>query len=442
MSFYRSLTAWSVLALSTGLVLGFSGHASGAPFVRGILSVVQPFGDLWVNALQAIVLPLVFTHMLATTVDAGAERSSSIAKMGGRALLLFIAMLAGAALLTLALAPPLLGLYRVDPVVIAQIGSIAIPEAAQTAAAAGATASPGEWLATLVPNNLFRAAAAGEILPLLLFAVLLGLAVKQLPPSQREPLGRTFQGLAAAMLIVVRWILTLTPLGVFAFALALALEAGGAAAGLLGAFVVIQCLLMLVGTALLYPLSAIVGRVRITSFAQAVAPAQLVAISTRSSIASLPALIDGAREHLRLPGMATGFVLPLSNSVFKLNRTISSTAKVLFVAHIYGISLTGPALATFIITIIVMSFTSVGVPGGGVAFRTLPVYLAAGVPLAGIIILETVDAITDVFKTLLNVTAQMSAATMLAKGHEVPRNELTPAVEPSVGVAADQVQLS
>ena len=436
---HRSLTTWSVLGLTAGLVLGISGHAAGGSFIRGILAAVRPFGELWVNALQAIVVPLVFTHMLAATVDTGAERGGSLARIGVQSLLLFVAMLAGAALFTLALAPPLISLYRVDADVLAQIGSIAVPEAARAEATAGTAVSPGEWLGALIPNNLFQAAAAGDVLPLLLFAILLGLAVRQLPLSQREPIGRIFQGLAAAMLTVVRWILTLTPVGVFAFSLQLALEAGGAAAGLLGAFVVIQCVLMLAMTGLLYPLSALVGGVRVVSFAKAVAAAQVVAISTRSSIASLPALIQGAREHLGLPGMATGFVLPLSNSVFKLNRTVSSTAKVLFVAHIYGISLTVPTLATFVITIIVMSFTSVGVPGGGVAFRSLPVYLAAGVPLAGIIILETVDAITDVFKTLLNVTAQMSAATLLGRGSEVTGDGLTPVLEPSV---AEQARLS
>ena len=148
---------------------------------------------------------------------------------------------------------------------------------------------------------------------------------------------------------------------------------------------------------------------------RAVAPAQLVAASTRSSLASLPALVAGARRHLNLPPSATGFVLPLSVSAFKVNRTISATVKLLFLAHVFGIPLGPGQLATFLATVVLLSFSTVGVPGGGAAFRTLPAYLAAGVPLEGVVILETVDTIPDIFKTITNVTGDMSAAILLSR---------------------------
>jgi proton glutamate symport protein len=430
----RNLTAASLLALGGGLLLGSIGHASGGQVIPAILGAVRPFGDLWVNALQAIVLPLVLTHMLAAILVASGGRGDSMLRVGGKALALFFGMLAAGGLFTVIVAPPILSLYRVEPELMAQIGTVTIPEVARTAAAAG-SASPGEWVATLLPRNVFQAAAGGDILSLLIFTVLFGLAIAKLPPVQREPISGLVQGLAAAMLTLVRWVLTLTPIGVFAFSLALALETGGAAASLLGTFVLIQCVVMLVATGLLYPLSALVGRVPIGAFARAVAPAQVVAVSTRSSIASLPALIQGAREQLGLPGSSTGFVLPFSNSLFKMNRTISSPIKLLFLAHIYGIAIPPMELASFVFAIILLSFTSVGVPGGGGAFRTLPVYLAAGVPIAGVVILEAVDAIPDIFKTLLNVTGQMSAATLLARGSVASRSVPVTAV-------ADQLQLS
>ena len=133
-------------------------------------------------------------------------------------------------------------------------------------------------------------------------------------------------------------------------------------------------------------------------------------------IAALPALVDGGRLHLGLPPAATGFLLPLSVSTFKVNRTISAVLKVLFLAHVFGITI-GPArMAVFIATVVILSFTALGVPGGGGAFKTLPAYLAAGVPVEGIVILEAADAIPDIFKTLLNVTGDMAAATILTRG--------------------------
>jgi proton glutamate symport protein len=270
----RNLTAASLLALGCGLLLGSIGHASGGQVIPAILAGVRPFGDLWVNALQAIVLPLVLTHMLAAILVASGGSGDSMVRVGGKALLLFFGMLAAGGLFTVIVAPPILSLYRVEPELMAQIGTVTIPEVARAAAVAGAP-SPGEWVASLLPRNVFQAAAGGDILPLLIFTVLFGLAIAKLPAGQREPLRVLVQGLAAAMLTLVRWVLTLTPIGVFAFSLALALETGGAAAGLLGTFVLIQCVLMLMATGLLYPLSALLGRVPVGAFAAPWRPRRL-----------------------------------------------------------------------------------------------------------------------------------------------------------------------
>ena len=146
------------------------------------------------------------------------------------------------------------------------------------------------------------------------------------------------------------------------------------------------------------------------------APAQLVAAGTRSSIASLPALVEGARDVLGLPAGATGFVLPFAVASFTLNGTITGIVRVLFVAHVFGVSVSAGGIATFLVTIVIVTFSRVGVPGGGSAFRSLPAYLALGLPIEGIVLLEAVDTIPDIFKTILNVTGDMSAAAILSRG--------------------------
>jgi Na+/H+-dicarboxylate symporter len=167
--------------------------------------------------------------------------------------------------------------------------------------------------------------------------------------------------------------------------------------------------------------------VRLGDFARAAAPAQLVAASTRSSLASLPALVDGGTRALGLSEAATGFLLPLSVSTFKLNRTLSAVLKVLFLAHVFGIDIPPARMAAFIATVVILSFTALGVPGGGGAFKTLPAYLAAGVPLEGIIILEAADAIPDIFKTVLNVTGDLAVAVLLTRGERAePLQEPVP----------------
>jgi Na+/H+-dicarboxylate symporter len=408
---HLSFTSLSLLALAAGVGLGTLGHASGAPAFTMLEQVVKPLGSLWTAALQLAVLPLIVLKLLAAIV--GAHSKESVGRLGLRALLLFVTMLVAAGLLTLVLTPPLVALYKVDPRALATLETTA--DVSGVAQPSGAPASLGSWVGNLIPRNLFAAAAKGDLLPILLFTAIFALAVTRLPDERRLPLTETFQGLSAAMFIVVRWILLATPIGVFALTYSPALRAGAGAAGMLGAFIILACVLLALMTVLLYPITAIFGRLPMRTFARAVAPAQLVAISTRSSIASLPALVDGATRYLRLPAAATSFVLPLTVSVFKMNRTVSTTAKLFFIAHIYNLPVSAGTYATFLVTVILLSFTSAGVPDGGSSFATLPAYLAAGMPIEAVVVLEATTTIPDIFKTLLNVTGDMSAAVLLSR---------------------------
>ncbi|HTO75542.1 MAG TPA: cation:dicarboxylase symporter family transporter [Thermoanaerobaculia bacterium] len=412
-----SFTTWSLIALAAGLVIGLLGHRTESRAVRALAAAAKPIGDVWFASLQMVIVPLMVVFTLAAIVS---SRREGVGSLTGRAVLLFTTMLAAGAVLALLLMPRIVRLYPVDPATIAALEArTSVPAAVREIARAGPV-SVGEWVSALIPRNLLESAVRGEILPLLLFTVLIGLAITRLPSELRDPLSRILEGCSEAMLIAVRWILALTPVGVFAFALLFALGAGGAAIGVLGAWAVIGSGLSLLCTLLLYPVTALLGRTRVRDFARAVAPAQLVAATTRSSIAALPALVQGGRERLRLPDTATGLVLPLGVSLFKLNRIVSSTAKVIFLAHVCGVSLSAGQVTTFLLTIGILSFSTAGIPSRG-TLRSLPAYLAAGIPLEAVVLVDTVEAIPDVFGTVLNVTGDMSAATLLSRSSRVRR---------------------
>jgi Na+/H+-dicarboxylate symporter len=232
------------------------------------------------------------------------------------------------------------------------------------------------------------------------------------------------------MLAITRRVLWLLPLGVFVFVFPVVLEAGGGMTGFLGTYVGIQCGLVLAITLLLYPVTSIFGRIPLADFARGVAPAQLVAGSTRSSIAALPALVQGGRERMRLPSSATGVVLPLAIALFKLSRTVSAPLRLLVLAQVYDIPLAAGTIGIFLATVILLSFGTVGLPSGVLPVPTLPAYVAAGMPIEGVLILEAVDAIPDIFKTVLNVTGDMSAATILARGRRDAVGSAAPNGEP------------
>lgn len=398
-----------------GLGLGILGHQTGSPVLARVGEWIKPVGSMWVSALQLTVIPLVITNLAATISGAGAK---SVGKLGVRTFVLFLAMLLAAGIFAIFLTPLFLSRLSLDPNTVATMNAAAATarEGGTLAAAANnAPVSVSDWLSRLLPTNLVEAAARGDIFPLLLFTGFFALAVTRLPKERHLLLTDIFQSLADAMLQLVRWILVAAPVGVFALTYVLALKTGASSGGILGAYIVIVSIIMLMFTVLLYPLSAIGGRTRIIDFARAVAPAQLVAVSSRSSIASLPALVEGGRDRLRLPSTATSFVLPLSVSLFRVNRPISSVVKLMLVAHLYGIPLRPTTLVIFLATVMIISFTAAGIPQNGPGFKTIPAYMAAGVPIEAIIVIEAVESIPDIFKTLLNVTGDMTAATLLTR---------------------------
>jgi proton glutamate symport protein len=165
-----------------------------------------------------------------------------------------------------------------------------------------------------------------------------------------------------------------------------------------------------------------VARIPMRRFARAALPAQIIAFSSSSSIASLPALIEGAESAERglgLPVRITGFVLPLAVSTFKIAGPVSWTVGALFVGWFYGIPLHGSQLATIAFAAVFLAFAVPGIPRGAFIMLT-PLFLAIGLPAEGIGILIAVDAIPDLFSTVLNTTGDLAAAALVTRAEGNP----------------------
>jgi Na+/H+-dicarboxylate symporter len=410
-------TAGAMIGLFGGLALGLIAHRWPNRPLLAFISFVTPLGELWTNALRMTIVPLIVSQ-LVTGIAAKAD-AKTVGRMGGLSLLVFFVLLLVGAVFTMAAAPPLIALFKVDQATIAGLqsgvaGAAKTSNAAGAAGAAGAPPSFAAWLVALVPPNPVKAAADAALLPLIVFTALFSLAVLRLADEQRTLILAFFNALGQAMFTLVRWVMKLMPLGVFALALPLTAKLGGVTVSALAQFVFLVCALLLGFTLLLYPIAVIGGRVKLWRFARAAFPAQAVAVSSQSSIASLPALLEGAKRWLTVPDAVSGFTLPLSVSVFKINRTVSSLAKLLFIAHLYGLPLNPLQIVAFVATMILLSFSAPGIPGGNQS-AGLPAYLAVGAPLEPLILFEAVDAIPDIFKTLNNVTGNMTALTLVSR---------------------------
>jgi len=406
-----SLTKWSVAALLAGLSLGLAGHLTGLPFFTALGTVTQVVGDIWIAALQMITLPLALGLMLAAISGA---RIGTVGPLGARALVLFTLALTLFTAVALGLTSVFLSGFSVAPETAAALSEgVKLPAQVAT----GAPAPAGGWLISLIPTNVFEAAARGAMLPLLFFVVLMGLAVTRLPEAQRVPLAELFRAIADTLTVLVGWLIVVTPVGVFALSYGMALASGGSLAGILGVYLLTQPAVTLICVLLFYPLTALLGRVTMGAYGRAVLPAQIVAVTTRSSLMSLPAQVDGGRQHLGLSTTATSLLLPLSVSLFRISEVISNSVKLLFLAHVYGVALQPGTIVAFFATVFLFNFSGTGTPnsGGGIGFRMLPVFAAAGIPVEGVLILEAVETIPDIFATLVNVTGQMSATTILSR---------------------------
>jgi Na+/H+-dicarboxylate symporter len=372
------------------------------------------------NALQMTVVPLVVALILSAIVRPSG--GAPVGALGGRAVALFMVLMVTAGIVTLLASGQILSLFSPPPGLLESLQGQTIPPALE-----GATSSApeqfGDWLVGLIPRNPLEAAVRGDILQILIFTVVIGLALGRLPSGQRDPLAAVFRSLSDAMLILVGWIMWGTPVAVFSIVLALTLGAGLAVVGLVVLFFVMVCGALLLATGALYPAAAWFGRTSIRRFARAALPSQIIAATTQSSLASLPALIDGGRSELELSEESTGFVLPLCVSVFKMNQPVSSVVKAMFLAHFFGVSVTPGEWGAYLVGAILIGFTSVGIPRGGTPFSRLPLYLALGIPIEAYLVLEAVrhNPIYDACATVLNVTGDMAAATMLSRGERGTR---------------------
>lgn len=406
----RSPTLQVAVALVAGFVAGLLLRETGIP------RYIEPLGTVWINAIRMPVLPLIVMMLIASI--AGSKDTRQIGTLGGRTLAVMVVLLSFFAVIMTPLATVLLGGLTFDPA-----STASLREAARFDPALLQQVSLREWLLALVPSNPIRAAADGALLPLVIFSLAYGLALSRVPDGLRETHVRFCQGVADAMATIIRWVVIVAPIGVFALAMAVGARLGVAAAGAIVVYILACVGCLIVAIALMYVVTWRVGRMPLRVLAPALLPAQTIAFTSRSSLAALPVLLD-AQERLGLSAAVAGFVLPLCASIFKLNSPITWPLGAVLVSQLYGVDFGGTNLVIFAIGSVILSLTVPGIPSGGF-FVQAPLYLAVGLPPEGLGILIAVDFIPDLFKTLLNVTSYASTAIIVSvRGEGRSRPEL------------------
>lgn len=391
-------------ALVAGLIAGAAATGLDDGIRESAVQVAATTGGIWLDGLRMTVIPLIVA-LLVTAIAQGAEAVRA-GRVAGKAVLWFVIVSTGSAIFGAAAMSLLVYLFP-------------LPQGAASALQAGlATLDPSitsaplpkiaDFFRNVIPPNVISAAANDQILPLVVFALVFAMAITRIGAARRRSLVALFEAIVDAMLVIIGWVLWLAPVGVFGLAFAVGAGSGAAAfAGLVHYIVLISSLgivVMLAG----YGIAIFAGGARPIAFTKAMIAPQSVAISTQSSLASLPAMLASARM-LGTREQVYDVTLPLSVALFRATGPAMNIGVVIYVAHWLGIEIGTTALIAGTAVAAVASYSAVSLPGAISFLSTIgPIALATGIPIAPLGLLVAVENIPDIFRTVGNVTLDVA----------------------------------
>lgn len=396
----RVPVGWTLGGLTAGLVLGMV--LQGTAIAPRVLPIADVIGTLWLRGLQMTIVPLVAALLVIGIVQTVAAANAG--RVAGTSLALFAAVLTIGTVFAAFAMPAVLNIFP-------------IPSAAAEALRQGLTAdqvsavpSIADFFKSLIPSNIFAAAAETAMIAIIVFFSLLALAIVRLPATHRNLMVTFFEAITGTMLVIIGWVLWLSPLGVFALSLTVAGQSGVAALGALAHYILTVASMGSVVLLFAYVVAVFVARQPLARFFRAVLPVQAMAISTQSSLASLPAMLAACRS-LGLKETTGEFVLPLAVALFRATGPVMNLAVAIYIARMVGVELTPLVLATGVLVALATTIGSVSLPGA-ISFVTAvgPIAIAMGVPIGPLALLVAVEVLPDIMRTLGNVTMDVAVA--------------------------------
>ncbi|MFM6852892.1 MAG: dicarboxylate/amino acid:cation symporter [Sphingopyxis sp.] len=374
--------------------------------VDAVTAWLDPIGALWLRALQMTIIPLVVSLLVTGIVQSVAAARAG--RLAGWSIIWFFAVLWGGAIMA-AIATPLL------------LGAFPVPVAAARALTGSLGASVAdvppfaEFIKAMIPTNPVAVAASDAILPLILFTVVFALAISRLADAPRAQLAGLFSAIGDAMLIIIGWVLALAPIGVAALAFVVAARTGVGAVGVFLHYIIIVAGVGAIVWLSAYPIAMLGGRTPLLAFQRAALPAQAVAISTQSSLASLPAMLRAA-STLGVPSAHADVTLPLAVAMFRATGPAMNLAVAIYVATLTGVELTPLTLAIGVAVAATTTLGAVSLPGSISFISSIaPIALAMGVPIEPLALLVAVETLPDIIRTVGNVTMDVAVTKTVSR---------------------------
>ncbi len=406
---------------------GFAAHASR--FIRNANAFV---GDLFMNGLRFIAVPIVLFSLAAGV--ASLNDSAKIGRIGTKTIALYMATTAVAITLGLLFANVIGPGDGFPPELRERLASAEAENAQGKLASADESRKRSTWgvLLDLMPTNPFTAMAQGNTLQVVVVGLLVGIALTLIPVAQARPLVDFFEGMTQVVIKIVEIVLILAPFAVFALIVEVIADLGIEVLGSL----LWYCATVIAGLAVMmfavYPgLLRIFTPVRYGRFFKAISPAQLLALSSSSSGATMPVTMECVERRLGVSEDVTSFVIPVGATINMDGTALYQGVAAAFIAQMYGMDLTIGQQLTIVLTATLASIGTAAVPGVGIVMLVI-VLDAVGIPLEGIAVILGVDRILDMCRTSCNVTGDCMVASVIAASE----NELATEEEVNARLAA------
>ncbi|HJR61321.1 MAG TPA: dicarboxylate/amino acid:cation symporter [Vicinamibacterales bacterium] len=399
------LLAGAIAGIVTNVTLGLTPGVEWA-----IRNVIEPLGRIWLNALIMVVIPLI-----VSTLALGVAGLGSISKLGRIGLLTLMSFLA---LTTMAV---ILGLFAVNTVRPGEGLDLEVRNRLMAAYSGQSEGAMGlakgalgiNTFVNIVPRNPVQAAANGEMLAVIFFALMIGIALTTLRPDKAEPMLRFLDSLAHVTIAIIEMVMKFAPYAVFALIFSVTARFG---------FDLLLSLLLyvltVVGSLVVF---YVVGYSLVLKFVAGRSPMEffrktrivtLTAFSTSSSNATLPTTLRVTEEELRVPPQIAGFVIPLGATMNMNGTALFEGITVLFIAQVFGVTLSLGQQLIVVLMSVVTAIGVAGIPGGSIPLLMM-VLAMVGLPAEGIAIVLGVDRILDMCRTTVNVAGDMVTATIV-----------------------------
>jgi len=380
-----------VIAIILGVVFGSA------------IDVIQPIGDLFLRLIKFIIAPLILATLVVGVSSSGDPKQ--LGRMGIKTVSYYLVTTGLAIIIGLAVA------FALSPG-----KGVNIPVADTEMAEEAAGQEPQSIVTTfleIVPENPFQALAEANILQIIFFALFIGLAIT-LVGEKADPVYRFFDGFSEIMFSITGIIMKFAPIGVIGLLAPVVGEFGLSVLMPLIKVILAVFIACIIHAVVVYSLAVkIYGKLSPLTFFKGIAPAAAVAFSTASSAGTLPVTLKNTQENLGVSNRISSFVLPLGATINMDGTAIYQGVSVIFIAQFYGLDLTFVQLLTVVLTTVLASIGTAGVPGAGLIMLTM-VLTSIGLPLEGIALIAGIDRILDMMRTTINIVGDASAAVVVA----------------------------